>query len=57
MLSDLPRLGIPEDIAALAAFLAADESAFITGQTISCDGGQLAHLPHMADLRELEAAG
>jgi NAD(P)-dependent dehydrogenase (short-subunit alcohol dehydrogenase family) len=52
-----PRLGIPEDIAALAAFLAADESAYITGQTICCDGGHLAHQPQIADMIDLEASG
>lgn len=52
-----PRLGIPEDIAALAAFLAADESAYITGQTISCDGGHLAHQPQIADMLDLAAEG
>ncbi len=52
-----PRLGIPEDIAALAAFLAADESGYITGQTIQCDGGHLAHQPQIADMLDLEASG
>lgn len=52
-----PRLGIPEDIAALAAFLAADESAYITGQTICCDGGHLAHQPQIADMLDLMAEG
>ena len=52
-----PRLGEPEDIAALAAFLAADESGYITGQTISCDGGHLAHQPQIADMLDLEASG
>lgn len=33
------RLGTPEDIAALAAFLAREESSFITGQVITSDGG------------------
>lgn len=32
-------LGRPEDIAALAAFLSSDESRYITGQVIACDGG------------------
>jgi NAD(P)-dependent dehydrogenase (short-subunit alcohol dehydrogenase family) len=41
----VPRIGEPEDIANLALFLASDESSFITGITIRCDGGQLAHLP------------
>lgn len=52
-----PRLGLPEDIAALAAFLAADESAYITGQTICCDGGHLAHQPQIADMLDLMAQG
>ena len=52
-----PRLGEPRDIAALAAFLAADESAYITGQTICCDGGHLAHQPQLADMLALEAGG
>lgn len=52
-----PRLGIPEDIAALAAFLAADESAYITGQTICCDGGHLAHQPQIADMLDMIAEG
>jgi 2-keto-3-deoxy-L-fuconate dehydrogenase len=33
------RLGRPEEIAALAVYLASDESAFITGVTLSIDGG------------------
>ena len=38
----LKRLGRPEEIAALFAFLASDEAAFITGQAIVIDGGELA---------------
>lgn len=33
------RLGRPEDLANLVAFLASDEAAFITGQTVSVSGG------------------
>ena len=33
------RVGEPEDIAATVAFLAADESSFISGQTIQVNGG------------------
>lgn len=35
----LNRKGTPQDIANLALFLASDESSFITGQIIFCDGG------------------
>jgi 3-oxoacyl-[acyl-carrier protein] reductase len=37
----LRRFGTPEDIAATALFLASDEAAFITGQTVLCDGGRV----------------
>ncbi len=33
------RLGTPEDIAAMVAFLASDDASWITGQVISVDGG------------------
>jgi len=33
------RAGTPEDVAAAFAFLASDEAAFITGQTLLIDGG------------------
>jgi len=35
----VPRRGSPDDIASLAVFLASDESSFITGRVIACDGG------------------
>jgi len=36
----LRRLGRPEDYQGIAVFLASDDSAYITGQTIPVDGGQ-----------------
>jgi NAD(P)-dependent dehydrogenase (short-subunit alcohol dehydrogenase family) len=47
----VPRLGRPEDVAAAVVFLASDEAAFITGQTLSVDGGMRAHQPYVADMR------
>jgi NAD(P)-dependent dehydrogenase (short-subunit alcohol dehydrogenase family) len=38
----LRRLGIPEDVANAAVFLASDASSWITGQTLVIDGGALA---------------
>jgi len=38
------RWGEPEDVAGAAAFLASDDAAFITGETITIDGGSIAAL-------------
>ena len=35
----LMRIGTPDDVAALALFLASDSASFITGQCIGVDGG------------------
>ena len=37
----LGRIGSPNDIAATALFLASDEAGYITGQTITVDGGMV----------------
>lgn len=51
----LTRLGLPEDIANAALFLASDEAAFVTGAVIPVDGGVTARMPvpdiSAADLR------
>ncbi|KQT19640.1 short-chain dehydrogenase [Methylobacterium sp. Leaf399] len=36
----LQRLGTPEDVGALAAFLVSEEAGWITGQVIGADGGR-----------------
>lgn len=41
--SPLGRLGQPEDIADVFAFLASDDARFITGQGIMVDGGVMSH--------------
>lgn len=38
------RTGYPEEVAALVAFLAADEAGFITGQVYTVDGGRMTKL-------------
>ena len=40
-LSPLNRVGKPEEVASVAAFLASDEAGFITGADILIDGGQV----------------
>ncbi len=42
----LRRLGTPQDVAHAVRFLASDEAAYITGQSIVVDGGQT--LPEMS---------
>jgi NAD(P)-dependent dehydrogenase (short-subunit alcohol dehydrogenase family) len=41
----LKRLGIPSDVAGAVAFLASDDAAWITGQTLAIDGGALLGRP------------
>ena len=35
------KMGRPEDVAKLAAFLASDDAGYITGQVINVDGGMV----------------
>jgi len=43
MLQSIPRLQVPQDLVGTAAFLASDDAAFITAQTIAVDGGMVRH--------------
>ena len=47
----LERMGSPEEVAALFAFLASEEAAFMTGQYFVIDGGELAGGPDISKLR------
>ena len=49
------RYGCPEDIANACVYLGSDESAYVTGQVISVDGGLNAHIPTVAQFRALDS--
>ncbi len=38
----MPRLGVPQDVASAALFLASDEATYITGHNLMVDGGWMA---------------
>jgi NAD(P)-dependent dehydrogenase (short-subunit alcohol dehydrogenase family) len=44
-LNPLTRYGNPEEIAAVAAFLASDEASYVNGQALAVDGGLSSTLP------------
>ena len=35
----LARIGAPEEVASVAAFLASDDASYVTGQSLAVDGG------------------
>ncbi len=43
------RLGYPEEIALAVAYLASDDAAFVTGETLRVDGGMTVHSPGPVD--------
>lgn len=48
-----PRLGLPEDIAAMAVFLASDEAAYTNGSLFKVDGGINCATPMVPVVRKL----
>ena len=50
-LNPLQRAGAPEEIAAMALFLASDESSFVNGQAFAVDGGLSSTLPFTRPIR------
>ena len=46
-----PSLGTPEDIADIVAFLASEESRYLTGHLFRADGGTTAHLPTYSEAK------
>jgi len=47
-----PFLGAPSDIAAAVAYMASDESRFMTGQIMVVDGGIIDHMPYFSETIE-----
>ena len=41
----LGRMGAPEEVGAVIAFLASDDASFVTGASLLVDGGVLARVP------------
>lgn len=49
------RYGCPDDIANMCLYLASDESAFVTGQILTVDGGMNTHAPTVGEFKNLGA--
>jgi NAD(P)-dependent dehydrogenase (short-subunit alcohol dehydrogenase family) len=50
-LNPLQRPGVPEEIAAMALFLASDEASYVNGQAFAVDGGLSSTLPFARPIR------
>jgi NAD(P)-dependent dehydrogenase (short-subunit alcohol dehydrogenase family) len=50
-LNPLQRAGAPEEIAAMALFLASDEASYVNGQALAVDGGLSSTLPFRRPIR------
>lgn len=57
MLTALHRYGEPHELAAAVAFLASDEASYITGATLTCDGGFQAGGPLGLNVRPIPQEG
>lgn len=49
------RYGCPEDIGHMCVYLSSDESCYVTGQIVDVDGGLNAHVPTVAQFREMNS--
>ncbi|HYF60989.1 MAG TPA: SDR family NAD(P)-dependent oxidoreductase [Burkholderiaceae bacterium] len=50
-INPLTRYGLPQEIAAMAAFLLSDEASYVNGQAIAVDGGLTSSLPFKRRLK------